>query len=47
LVCGNIFGDRFTYYPVIAYFWTYVALVVKARHLPPEDVAPARTGGRP
>lgn len=36
LVCGNLFGDRFTYYPVIAYFWTYVALVLKARHLPPE-----------
>ncbi|MFC3549809.1 O-antigen ligase family protein [Lysobacter cavernae] len=39
LVCGNFFGDRFTYYPMIAYFWTYVALVVKARHLPEE---PAR-----
>lgn len=46
LVCGNIFGDRFTYYPVIAYFWTYVALVVKARHLPPDDTG-ARAGGRP
>ena len=33
---GNLFGDRFTYYPVVAYFWTYVALVLKARHLPPE-----------
>ena len=40
MVCGNLFGDRFTYYPVIAYFWTYVALVVKARHLPPEIPAP-------
>jgi O-antigen ligase len=37
LVCGNLFGDRFTYYPVVAYFWTYVALVLKARHLPPEQ----------
>lgn len=36
LICGNLFGDRFTYYPVVAYFWTYVALVLKARHLPPE-----------
>ncbi|HVI59242.1 MAG TPA: O-antigen ligase family protein [Luteimonas sp.] len=42
LVCGNIFGDRFTYYPVIAYFWTYVALVVKARHLPPDDASASR-----
>ena len=36
LICGNLFGDRFTYYPVVAYFWTYVALVLKARHLPAE-----------
>lgn len=34
LVCGNMFGDRFTHYPMIAYFWAYVALLVKARHLP-------------
>lgn len=34
LVCGNLFGDRFTYYPMIAYFWTYAALVAKARQLP-------------
>ncbi|MEP6634192.1 MAG: O-antigen ligase family protein, partial [Luteimonas sp.] len=39
LVCSNLFGDRFTYYPVIAYFWAYVALVVKARHLPAEEAA--------
>jgi len=34
LVCGNLFGDRFTYYPMIAYFWTYAALIAKARTLP-------------
>jgi putative inorganic carbon (HCO3(-)) transporter len=39
LIISNLFGDRFTYYPVVAYFWAYVALVVKARHLPPEDPA--------
>jgi O-antigen ligase len=39
LVCSNLFGDRFTYYPMAAYFWAYVALVVKARHLPAEDHA--------
>lgn len=33
LACGNLFGDRFTYFPMIAYFWAYTALVVKARHL--------------
>lgn len=38
LVIGNLFGDRFTYYPMIAYFWLYVALVIKARHLPPEGI---------
>ena len=36
LVCSNLFGDRFTYYPMAAYFWAYVALVVKSRHLPVE-----------
>lgn len=37
LICSNIFGDRFTYYPVIAYFWAYVALMIKARYLPPDS----------
>lgn len=39
LVCGNLFGDRFTYYPMIGYFWAYVALMLKARHLHPEETA--------
>jgi O-antigen ligase len=39
MVIANLFGDRFTYYPVIAYFWAYMGLVVKARYLPPEDPA--------
>lgn len=38
LICSNLFGDRFTYYPMIAYFWTYLALVLKARHLPPDNL---------
>lgn len=37
LVCGNVFGDRFTYFPVVAYFWAYVALLLKAPYLPPEN----------
>lgn len=37
MIIGNLFGDRFTYYPVVAYFWVFAALVMKARHLPPED----------
>ena len=36
LVCSNLFGDRFTYYPMIACFWAYAALVVRARWLGPE-----------
>ena len=33
LVVGNCFGDRFTYYPVIAYFWAWLGLTLKAREL--------------
>jgi hypothetical protein len=36
LVCSNLFGDRFTYYPMITCFWAYAALVVRARWLGPE-----------
>jgi O-antigen ligase len=27
LIIGNVFGDRFTHYPLIAYFWVYAGLV--------------------
>jgi putative inorganic carbon (HCO3(-)) transporter len=30
LVVGNCWGDRFTYYPLIGYFWVYLALTMKA-----------------
>jgi len=33
LVLGNCFGDRFTYYPMIGYFWVYLGLTLKAREL--------------
>lgn len=33
LVVGNIFGDRFTYYPMIGCFWVYVGLLLKSREL--------------
>lgn len=33
LVVGNIFGDRFTYYPMIGCFWVYVGLLLKSRDL--------------
>ncbi|MBB1060612.1 O-antigen ligase family protein [Marilutibacter spongiae] len=40
LVCGNLFGDRFTHYPVIGYFWAFTALMLKARELPREENLP-------
>ena len=33
LIVGNCFGDRFTYYPMIGYFWVFVGLTLKAREL--------------
>jgi putative inorganic carbon (hco3(-)) transporter len=34
LVAGSCFGDRFTYYPMVAYFWAYVGLILVATRLP-------------
>jgi O-antigen ligase len=33
LIVGNCFGDRFTYYPMIGYFWVYLGLTLKAHEL--------------
>ena len=43
LILGNCFGDRFTYYPVIGYFWVYLGLTLKSRELVVrgEQAAPA------
>jgi hypothetical protein len=30
IIIGNYFGDRFTHYPLISYFYVYLALVMKA-----------------
>lgn len=30
LIFGNYFGDRFTHYPLISYFYVYLAMVMKA-----------------
>lgn len=27
---GNMFGDRFSHYPLVTYFWVYLALVLRA-----------------
>jgi len=29
LIVGNLFGDRFTHYPMIAHFWLYVGLAMR------------------
>jgi putative inorganic carbon (HCO3(-)) transporter len=39
LICSNCFGDRFTYYPMIGYFWVYVGLAAKARAILAHDQA--------
>ena len=41
LVIGNCFGDRFTYYPMIGYFWAYLGLMLKGRELADAERAPA------
>ena len=28
-LCGNLFGDRFTHYPMAAHFWLYVGLALR------------------
>jgi len=30
---GNMFGDRFSHYPLVTYFWVYLALVLRALFL--------------
>ena len=46
LVLGNCFGDRFTYYPVIGYFWVYLGLMLKARDLSRADLGGVAQAGR-
>lgn len=47
LVLNNVFGDRFTYYPMIGYFWVYVGLMLKARELALAEVAAASPAAEP
>lgn len=39
LVIANMTGDRFSYYPLITYFWTYLALVQRCLILSKDRVA--------
>jgi O-antigen ligase len=55
LVLGNCFGDRFTYYPMIGYFWVFLALTLRARDFaavpaeskPPTAPVPLRKFAQP
>jgi O-antigen ligase len=51
LICGCCFGDRFTYYPMVSYFWVYFALTLRAWQLEREeahaDAPEARRGVEP
>ena len=40
LILSNCFGDRFTYYPMIGYFWAFLGLTLKARELVLAEHAP-------
>ena len=33
LMVGNMFGDRFSYYPLISYFWIYTGLLLAMGHI--------------
>ena len=41
LMIENFFGDRFTYYPMIGYFWVFLGLTLKARELHDSEQAGA------
>jgi hypothetical protein len=57
LMLGNCFGDRFTYYPMIGYFWAFLGLTLKAHDLvlaqtptvesEPVSAAPVRRWAQP
>jgi O-antigen ligase len=39
LLIGNMFGDRFTHYPMIAHFWLYVGLALRGLQMRYADIA--------
>ena len=42
LLIGNVFGDRFTHYPMIAHFWLYLGLALRGLQLHYSELAAAR-----
>jgi len=47
LILSNCFGDRFTYYPMIGYFWAFLGLTLKARELVVAERASAAAAPAP
>ena len=47
LILSNCFGDRFTYYPMIGYFWAFLGLTLKSRDLVLAERAPAAAAPAP
>ena len=48
LMIENFFGDRFSYYPMIGYFWVYLGLTLKAGELHDgAGAAPAQPAQKP
>jgi putative inorganic carbon (hco3(-)) transporter len=43
MLVGNLFGDRFTHYPMIAHFWLYVGLAMRALALQREHLQRERS----
>lgn len=41
LLIGNVFGDRFTHYPMIAHFWLYIGLALRGLQLRAAELAGA------
>jgi putative inorganic carbon (hco3(-)) transporter len=41
LLIGNVFGDRFTHYPMIAHFWLYIGLALRGLQLRAAELAEA------
>ncbi len=46
LLTANGFGDRFTHYPMIAHFWLYLGLLLRALSLPTVPAEVASNGPR-
>ncbi len=46
LLIGNLFGDRFSHYPMIAHFWLYIGLVLRGLSLRYAELAGGTASAR-